>query len=151
MTEPLMDIHQILEHLPHRYPFVLVDRVLEIEPGKKIKAVKNVSINEPFFPGHFPHHPVMPGVLIVEALAQAAAILSFKTGNFMPSDDSVYYFAGIDKARFKKPVSPGDQLILEVSIDRILKGIWKYNCSASVDGKLVAEADIMCILKNIKK
>ena len=151
MTEPLMDIHQILEHLPHRYPFVLVDRVLEIESGKRIKAVKNVSINEPFFPGHFPHHPVMPGVLIVEALAQAAAILSFKTGNFMPSDDSVYYFAGIDKARFKKPVSPGDQLILEVSIDRILKGIWKYNCSASVDGKLVAEADIMCILKNIKK
>jgi 3-hydroxyacyl-[acyl-carrier-protein] dehydratase len=151
MTEPLMDIHQILEHLPHRYPFILVDRVLEIEPGKKIKAVKNVSINEPFFPGHFPHHPVMPGVLIVEALAQAAAILSFKTGNFMPSDDSVYYFAGIDKARFKKPVSPGDQLILEVSIDRILKGIWKYNCSASVDGKLVAEADIMCILKDIKK
>ena len=151
MTEPLMDIHQILEHLPHRYPFVLVDRVLEIEPGNKIKAVKNVSINEPFFPGHFPHHPVMPGVLIVEALAQAAAILSFKTGNFMPSDDSVYYFAGIDKARFKKPVSPGDQLMLEVSIDRILKGIWKYNCSASVDGKLVAEADIMCILKDIKK
>jgi len=151
MTEPLMDIHQILEYLPHRYPFVLVDRVLEIEPGKKIKAVKNVSINEPFFPGHFPHHPVMPGVLIVEALAQAAAILSFKTGNFMPSDDSVYYFAGIDKARFKKPVSPGDQLMLEVSIDRILKGIWKYNCSASVDGKLVAEADIMCILKDIKK
>jgi 3-hydroxyacyl-[acyl-carrier-protein] dehydratase len=151
MTEPLMDIHQILEHLPHRYPFVLVDRVLEIDPGNKIKAVKNVSINEPFFPGHFPHHPVMPGVLIVEALAQAAAILSFKTGNFMPSDDSVYYFAGIDKARFKKPVSPGDQLILEVSIDRILKGIWKYNCSASVDGKLVAEADIMCILKDIKK
>jgi 3-hydroxyacyl-[acyl-carrier-protein] dehydratase len=151
MTEPLMDIHQILEHLPHRYPFVLVDRVLEIEPGNKIKAVKNVSINEPFFPGHFPHHPVMPGVLIVEALAQAAAILSFKTGNFMPSDDSVYYFAGIDRARFKKPVSPGDQLILEVSIDRILKGIWKYNCSAYVDGKLVAEADIMCILKDIKK
>jgi 3-hydroxyacyl-[acyl-carrier-protein] dehydratase len=151
MTEQIMDIHQILEHLPHRYPFVLVDRVLELEPGKKIKAIKNVSINEPFFPGHFPHHPVMPGVLIVEALAQAAAILSFKTGNFMPSDDSVYYFAGIDKARFKKPVSPGDQLILEVSIDRILKGIWKYNCSASVDGKLVAKADIMCILKDIKK
>jgi len=151
MTEQIMDIHQILKHLPHRYPFVLVDRVLELEPGKKIKAIKNVSINEPFFPGHFPHHPVMPGVLIVEALAQAAAILSFKTGNYMPSDDSVYYFAGIDKARFKKPVSPGDQLILEVSIDRILKGIWKYNCSASVDGKLVAEADIMCILKDIKK
>jgi len=151
MNEPLMDIHEILEHLPHRYPFILVDRDLELEPGNKIKAIKNVSINEPFFPGHFPHHPVMPGVLIVEALAQAAAILSFKTGNFMPSDDSVYYFAGIDKARFKKPVSPGDQLILEVSIDRILKGIWKYKCSASVDNKIVAEADIMCILKQIKK
>jgi len=106
MTEPLMDIHQILEHLPHRYPFVLVDRVLEIVPGEKIKAVKNVSINEPFFPGHFPHHPVMPGVLIVEALAQAAAILSFKTGNFMPSDDSVYYFAGIIKLDLKNQFHP---------------------------------------------
>lgn len=152
MTNKLnMEINEILEHLPHRYPFVLVDRVLSIELGKSIKALKNVTINEPFFPGHFPHHPVMPGVLIIEALAQAAAILSFKTGDHKPTDDSVYYFAGIDKARFKKPVSPGDQLILDVKIDRILKGIWKYNCYASVDNEIVAEADIMCILKEIKK
>ena len=134
MTNKLnMEINEILEHLPHRYPFVLVDRVLSIELGKSIKALKNVTINEPFFPGHFPHHPVMPGVLIIEALAQAAAILSFKTGDHKPTDDSVYYFAGIDKARFKKPVSPGDQLILDDKIDRILKGIWKYNFYASVD------------------
>ena len=133
-----MEINEILEHLPHRYPFVLVDRVLSIELGKSIKALKNVTINEPFFPGHFPHHPVMPGVLIIEALAQAAAKLSFKTGDHKPTDDSVYYFAGIDKARFKKPVSPGDQLILDVKIDRILKGIWKYNCYASVDNEIVS-------------
>ena len=119
-----MDIHEILEHLPHRYPFVLVDRVLSMELGKEIVAVKNVSVNEPFFPGHFPYHPVMPGVLIVEAMAQAAAILSFKTMNIKPTNDSVYYFAGIDNVRFKKPVSPGDQIILNVKIDRILKGIW---------------------------
>ena len=111
-----MDIHEILEHLPHRYPFLLVDKVLSLELGKEIVAVKNVSMNEPFFPGHFPYHPVMPGVLIVEAMAQAAAILSFKTMDTKPNDESVYYFAGIDSARFKKPVSPGDQLILKVSI-----------------------------------
>ena len=146
-----MNISEILSHLPHRYPFVLVDRVISIEPGKTITALKNVTINEPFFPGHFPHHPVMPGVLIVEALAQAAAILSFKTGNHMPTDESVYYFAGIDKARFKKPVGPGDQLILEANISRILKGIWQYSCRALVDDNVVAEAEIMCILKEIKK
>ena len=120
-----MDIHEILNHLPHRYPFVLVDRVISYEVGKEITAIKNVTINEPFFPGHFPYHPVMPGVLIIEAMAQAAAIVSFKTMDSKPSDDSVYYFAGIDKARFKKPVSPGDQLVLNVKIDRILRGIWK--------------------------
>ena len=146
-----MNINEILSHLPHRYPFVLVDRVISIEPGKTITALKNVTINEPFFPGHFPHHPVMPGVLIVEALAQAAAILSFKTGNHMPTHDSVYYFAGIDKARFKKPVGPGDQLILEANINRILKGIWQHSCRALVEDVVVAEADIMCILKEIKK
>jgi 3-hydroxyacyl-[acyl-carrier-protein] dehydratase len=145
-----MDIHQILEHLPHRYPFVLVDRVLSLEEGKEIVAVKNVTINEPFFPGHFPYHPVMPGVLIVEAMAQAAAILSFKTMNAKPTDDAVYYFAGIDNARFKKPVSPGDQIILKVSIDRILRGIWKYKGTALVDGSVVAEAEMMCILKEIE-
>jgi 3-hydroxyacyl-[acyl-carrier-protein] dehydratase len=144
-----MDIHQILDHLPHRYPFVLIDRVLSLEVGKEITAIKNVSINEPFFPGHFPYHPVMPGVLIVEAMAQAAAILSFKTMGIKPTDDAVYYFAGIDNARFKKPVSPGDQIILKVSIDRILRGIWKYKGVALVDDAVVAEAEMMCILKEI--
>ena len=146
-----MNIHEILDHLPHRYPFVLIDRVISMELGKEITALKNVTINEPFFPGHFPHHPVMPGVLIVEAMAQAAAILSFKTMGAKPTDDSVYYFAGIDSARFKKPVSPGDQLILNVKIDRILKGIWKYVAVATVDGVVVAEASMMCILKTIEK
>jgi 3-hydroxyacyl-[acyl-carrier-protein] dehydratase len=135
-----MDIHEILEHLPHRYPFLLVDKVLSLELGKEIVAVKNVSMNEPFFPGHFPYHPVMPGVLIVEAMAQ----------DTKPNDESVYYFAGIDSARFKKPVSPGDQLILKVSIDRILRGIWKYKGQALVDDVVVAEAEMMCILKAIE-
>lgn len=146
-----MNIHEILEHLPHRYPFVLIDKVISMELGKEITAVKNVTINEPFFPGHFPYHPVMPGVLIVEAMAQAAAVLSFKTMDTKPSDDSVYYFAGIDSARFKKPVSPGDQIVLNVKIDRILKGIWKYIGVAKVDGVVVAEAEMMCILKAIEK
>lgn len=146
-----MDIHEILEHLPHRYPFVLVDRVLSMELGKEIVAVKNVSVNEPFFPGHFPYHPVMPGVLIVEAMAQAAALLSFKTMGTKPTNDSVYYFAGIDNVRFKKPVSPGDQIILHVKIDRILKGIWKYEAVAKVADEVVAEANMMCILKAIEK
>ncbi len=150
-TATSMDIHEILEHLPHRYPFVLIDRVVSLELGKEITAIKNVSVNEPYFPGHFPYHPVMPGVLIVEAMAQAAAILSFKTMATKPSDDSVYYFAGIDSARFKKPVSPGDQIVLNVKIDRILKGIWKYTGVAKVDGSVVAEAQMMCILKAIEK
>ncbi|CEN55903.1 3-hydroxyacyl-ACP dehydratase FabZ [Candidatus Methylopumilus turicensis] len=145
-----MDIHEILDHLPHRYPFMLVDRVLSLELGKQIVAVKNVSMNEPFFPGHFPYHPVMPGVLIVEAMAQAAAILSFKTMGVKPTHDAVYYFAGIDNARFKKPVSPGDQIILKVSIERILRGIWKYKGIAYVDEAIVAEAEMMCILKEIE-
>jgi len=146
-----MDIHEILDHLPHRYPFVLIDKVISLELGKEITAIKNVTINEPFFPGHFPYHPVMPGVLIVEAMAQAAAILSFKTMDTKPSEESVYYFAGIDKARFKKPVSPGDQIILNVKIDRVLKGIWKYSGTAKVFDEVVAEASMMCILKEIKK
>ena len=128
-----------------------MDRVVSYEVGKEITAIKNVTINEPFFPGHFPYHPVMPGVLIIEAMAQAAAIVSFKTMGSKPSDDSVYYFAGIDKARFKKPVSPGDQLVLNVKIDRILRGIWKYVGQATVDGTVVAEAEFMCILKAIEK
>ena len=146
-----MDIHEILDHLPHRYPFVLIDKVISLDLGKEITAIKNVTINEPFFPGHFPYHPVMPGVLIVEAMAQAAAILSFKTMDTKPSEESVYYFAGIDNARFKKPVGPGDQIILNVKIDRILKGIWKYSGIATVDDEVVAEAGMMCILKEIKK
>ena len=146
-----MDIHEILAHLPHRYPFVLIDRVISLKLGEEITALKNVTINEPYFPGHFPYHPVMPGVLIVEAMAQAAAILSFKTMGIKPSDDSVYYFAGIDSARFKKPVSPGDQIILLVKIDRILKGIWKYTGIARVNDVVVAEAQMMCILKAIDK
>jgi 3-hydroxyacyl-[acyl-carrier-protein] dehydratase len=146
-----MDIHEILDHLPHRYPFILVDRVVSMELGKEITAIKNVTINEPYFPGHFSYHPVMPGVLIVEALAQAAALLSFKTMDTKPTEDSVYYFAGIDNARFKKPVNPGDQIVLHVKIDRVLKGIWKYSGTASVDNEIVAEANMMCILKEIQK
>ena len=146
-----MDIHEILDHLPHRYPFILVDRVISMKLGKEIKAIKNVTINEPYFPGHFSYHPVMPGVLIVEALAQAAALLSFKTMDTKPTEDSVYYFAGIDNARFKKPVNPGDQIVLHVKIDRVLKGIWKYSGTATVDNEIVAEANMMCILKEIKK
>lgn len=145
-----MDIHQILEYLPHRYPILLVDRVLECEPGKSIHAIKNVTINEPFFTGHFPHHPVMPGVLILEALAQAAAILSFKTMGSKPDDKSVYYFAGIDGARFKKPVSPGDQLNLHVEIIASKRGIWKFKAEARVDGLLATEAELMCTVRSIE-
>lgn len=145
-----MDIHQILEHLPHRYPFLLVDRVLECLPGERILAYKNVTINEPFFPGHYPHHPVMPGVLIIEALAQAAAVLSFKTLGGKPDDKSVYYFVGIDGARFKKPVSPGDRLMLEVSILANKRGLWKFAGRALVDGQLAAEAELLCTVRNIE-
>ena len=144
-----MDMHEILAHLPHRYPMLLVDRVLECEPGKRILAIKNVTINEPFFPGHFPHHPVMPGVLIVEAMAQAAAILSFNTLGTKPDDNSVYYFAGIDGARFKRPVTPGDQLLLEVLLERTVRGIWKFNAKARVGEALAAEAKIMCTIRSL--
>ena len=144
-----MDIHEILAHLPHRYPMLLVDRVLDCEPGKRILAIKNVTINEPFFSGHFPHHPVMPGVLVVEAMAQAAAILSFRTLGTKPDDRSVYYFVGIDEARFKRPVSPGDQLVLEVVLERKVRGIWKFNAKARVGEALAAEAKIMCTIRAV--
>jgi 3-hydroxyacyl-[acyl-carrier-protein] dehydratase len=144
-----MDINEVMRHLPHRYPFLLVDRVLECEPGKRIVALKNVTMNEPHFPGHFPHHPVMPGVLILEALAQAAAVLSYVTENKVPDDSSVVYFAGIDGARFKKPVVPGDQLILKVELLRNMRGIWKYATRAEVDGELVAEAEMMAALRSM--
>lgn len=144
-----MDIDEILEYLPHRYPMLLVDRVLECEPGKRLLALKNVTINEPFFPGHFPHHPVMPGVLVIEALAQAAAILSFKTMNAKPDDRSVYYFVGIDEARFKRPVVPGDSLLLDVTLERQVRGIWKFLGQARVGDSLVAEGKLMCTVREL--
>ena len=144
-----MDIHEILAHLPHRYPMLLVDRVLDCEPGKRILAIKNVTINEPFFSGHFPYHPVMPGVLIVEAMAQAATILSFRTLVTKPDDKSVYYFVGIDEARFKRPVCPGDQLVLEVVLERKVRGIWKFDAKARVGEALAAEAKIMCTVRAV--
>lgn len=144
-----MDIKEILEYLPHRYPFLLIDRVLEIEDGKRILALKNVTMNEPFFPGHFPHHPVMPGVLIVEAMAQAAAILSFKSMGVKPDDSSVVYFAGIDNARFKRPVVPGDQLQFDVQITQNKRNIYKYKGVARVDGEVASEAELMCALKTL--
>jgi len=144
-----MNIHEILQYLPHRYPFLLVDRVTELVEGEHIVAIKNVTMNEPFFPGHFPHHPVMPGVLIVEAMAQAAAVLSFKTMGAMPDDDSVVYFAGIDGVRFKRPVTPGDQLVMTVTILNTKRNIWKYKAVARVDGEVAAEAELMCALKKL--
>ena len=142
-----MDINEILKQLPHRFPFLLIDRVLSLDPGKEIVALKNVSMNEPFFPGHYPHHPVMPGVLIIEAMAQAAAILSFTTQGDGPDDNSVYYFVGIDGARFKRPVVPGDQLVLKVKPVRNMRGLWKFSATAEVDGQLAAEAEIMCTVR----
>ena len=144
-----MDIHQILKQLPHRYPILLVDRVLEIDKGKRIKALKNVSINEPYFSGHFPHRPVMPGVLMLEALAQAAALLAFDMLGTTPDDNTVYYFAGIDGARFKRPVEPGDQLILEVTLDRMKAGIFKFKACAKVGEEIAAEAELMCTMRTI--
>ena len=144
-----MDIHQILSQLPHRYPFLLVDRVLELEKGKRIKALKNVTINEPFFTGHFPHRPVMPGVLMLEAMAQAAALLAFDMQGIRPDDKTVYYFAGIDGARFKRPVEPGDQLIMEVSLLRLKAGVFKFKGTAHVDAKLACEAELMCTMRTI--
>ena len=143
----VMDIHQVLQYLPHRYPFLLIDRVLEVVPNERIVALKNVSMNEPFFPGHYPHHPVMPGVLVIEAMAQASAILSFKTMGTLPSDDSVYYFVGIEGARFKRPVGPGDQLILKASISMNRRGMWKFLAQAEVDGQIAAEAELICTLR----
>ena len=144
-----MDIHRILKKLPHRYPILLVDRVLELEKGVRIKALKNVTVNEPFFTGHFPHRPVMPGVLMLEALAQSAALLSFETAGEEPDENTVYYFAGIDAARFKRPVEPGDQLILEVSLLRAKAGIYKFAGKATVDGELAVEAELMCTMRRV--
>ncbi len=145
----MMDIHQILKQLPHRYPILLVDRVLELDKGKSIKALKNVTINEPFFVGHFPHRPVMPGVLMLEAMAQAAALLSFDTMGVTPDDNTVYYFAGIDGARFKRPVEPGDQLIMDVTLERAKAGIFKFKGVTRVGDQVACEAELMCTMRTI--
>ncbi|MDQ7746536.1 MULTISPECIES: 3-hydroxyacyl-ACP dehydratase FabZ [Hydrogenophaga] len=144
-----MDIHQIRKQLPHRYPFLLVDRVLEIDKGKRIKALKNVTINEPFFGGHFPNRPVMPGVLMLEAMAQAAALLAFDTAGVTMDDNTVYYFAGIDGARFKRPVEPGDQLVMDIELDRVRAGIYKFKGVTRVGDDVVCEAELMCTMRTV--
>jgi 3-hydroxyacyl-[acyl-carrier-protein] dehydratase len=145
----MMDIHEILRQLPHRYPFLMVDRVLSMEKGKSIQALKNVTINEPFFNGHFPHRPVMPGVMMLEAMAQAAALLAFDTVGVTPDDKTVYYFAGIDSARFKRPVEPGDQLIMDVDLLRLKSGIFKFKGTTRVAGNIACEAELMCTMRTI--
>jgi len=145
----MLDIHQVLKRLPHRYPMLLIDRVLEVEKGQRIRALKNVTINEPFFAGHFPHRPVMPGVLVLEAMAQAAAVLSFQTAGEEPDKDTVYYFVGIDGARFKRPVEPGDQLILDVTVLRHKAGIYKFAARATVGEELACEAELMCTTRRV--
>ena len=144
-----MDIHQILKQLPHRYPILLVDRVLSMEKGKSIQAIKNVTINEPFFMGHFPHRPVMPGVLMLEAMAQAAALLAFDTLGVTPDNKTVYYFAGIDGARFKRPVEPGDQLIMDITLERMKAGIFKFKGVTRVGDAVACEAELMCTMRTI--
>lgn len=140
----VMDIHAVMQQLPHRYPFLLIDRVLECSPGENLVALKNVTYNEPFFTGHFPHRPVMPGVLILEAMAQATGLLAFATQGSAPQANELYYFVGIDKARFREPVEPGDQVLFHVKILATKRGIWKFAGRAEVDGNLVAEAELMC-------
>jgi 3-hydroxyacyl-[acyl-carrier-protein] dehydratase len=145
----MMDIHEILKLLPHRYPFLLVDRVVALDKGKSIRSIKNVTINEPFFIGHFPHRPVMPGVLMLEAMAQSAALLSFATEGVTPDDKTVYYFAGIDGARFKRPVEPGDQLVMNVTLLRTKGGIYKFKALAHVGEELACEAELMCTMRTV--
>jgi 3-hydroxyacyl-[acyl-carrier-protein] dehydratase len=144
MTEPItLDINAVMKQLPHRYPFLLVDRVVECVPGERIRAIKNVTYNEPYFVGHFPHQPVMPGVMIIEALAQAAGILAFRTAGVMPDETTRFYFAGIDKARFRKPVIPGDQVTLTATLERSIKTIWRFSTVALVGDEEVASADML--------
>ena len=147
-TVKTMDIHKVLRRLPHRYPFLLIDRVLEFEANERLLGLKNVTINEPFFTGHFPVRPVMPGVLIVEAMAQATGLLAMESRPEEVGEKALYYFVGIDKARFKQPVEPGDQLLLEVSVLNVKRGIWKFAGEARVDGKIVATAEIMCTARD---
>ena len=144
-----LDINEIMRHLPHRYPFLLVDRVTDFRVGEYLHAIKNVTVNEPCFTGHFPHRPVFPGVLILEALAQATGILAFRTMNELPDEGSLYYFVGIDRARFKKPVEPGDQVELKVTLTRRKQAMWKFDAVALVDGKIVCSAELMCAKKDV--
>ena len=150
MSKDTLDIRKILDTLPHRYPFILVDKVISLVPNETITAIKNVTINEEFFLGHFPNYPVMPGVLIIESLAQTAGILSFKSMNKTADDDTLYFFVGIDNCRFKKPVVPGDVLNLNVSIEKVRGGVWKYNAIATVEDNTCAQADLMCALRKIE-
>jgi 3-hydroxyacyl-[acyl-carrier-protein] dehydratase len=143
----MMDIHEILTKLPHRFPFLLIDRVLELERGVRIKALKNVTINEPFFAGHFPIRPVMPGVLMLEALAQCAALLAFETLGQLPDSKTIYYLAALDAARFKRPVEPGDQLVLEAILTRSKAGVYKFSCKGRVDAGVVVECDLTCTMR----
>ena len=143
-----MPIDEVLEHLPHRYPFLLIDRVIECVPGKSLVALKNVTINEPFFPGHFPRRPVMPAVLILEAMAQATGILALRSLGRLPSETEMYYFVGIDNARFRHPVEPGDQLVIEIELVRTTRGIWKVAGRGKVENKVVASADLMGALRD---
>jgi len=145
----MMDIQYILKQLPHRYPFLLVDKVVELERNQRIRAVKNVTFNEPLFMGHFPGRPVMPGVLILEALAQAAGLLAFDAMGQVPDENNIYYFVGIDGARFKHPVVPGDQLILDITIDRVRGGMWKFNGVGRVSEEVAAEAQLMCTMRHL--
>jgi len=140
----MMDINEIREYLPHRFPFLLVDRVVELELGESIVAYKNMSVNESVFQGHFPNHPVFPGVMIIEAMAQTAGILGFKTMDKKPSDGSIYLFAGADNVRFRRQVVPGDQLMMRAKVLNEKRGIWKFECEATVDGELAAKANILC-------
>lgn len=145
----MMDIHDIVKRLPHRYPMLLVDRVLELEKGSRIRALKNVTMNEPFFTGHYPHRPVMPGVLMIEALAQAAAILAVESTGTVIDDKTVYYFVGIDNARFKRPVEPGDQLFLDVTLGRAKAGIYKFAAKALVGEEVAVEAELICAVRHL--
>jgi 3-hydroxyacyl-[acyl-carrier-protein] dehydratase len=148
---PVMDVNEIMRHLPHRYPFLLVDRVLECEKGQRIKAIKNVSINEPYFQGHFPGYPVMPGVLIIEALAQVSAILAYITRGDCHDGRELLFFAGIDKARFKRPVFPGDQLVLESTELNVVRSVYKFAAKASVGGEMVAEGELMAAVRDVQR
>lgn len=149
-NEPFMDIYEVLKHLPHRYPFLLVDRVIDCTPGERLTAIKNVTINEPFFTGHFPTRPIMPGVMIIEALAQACGLLAYATDHTLEQPNSLYFFVGMDKVRFKRPVEPGDQLSLQIELQKVRRGIWKFDCKALVDGQLAVAGELMMTVRIVE-